>query len=78
MVTDKQCRIDIIQNVHQGSRSNVKAVVCHRSSQEELPPNKRYRVDFIGILSLMMWQTISKTAIIARNICQCQKKLKKN
>ena len=32
VVTDKQCRIDIIQNVHQRSRSNVKAVVCHRSS----------------------------------------------
>ena len=64
VVTGKQRRIDIIHDVHQRLGNNVKL---------ELPPTKRYRVDFIGIPSSMMWQTMSKAAIIARNICLYQK-----
>ena len=58
MVTGKQRKINIIHDVHQLLGNNVKALL----------PTKRYRMNFIGILSSAMWQSISKAAIIARNI----------
>ena len=57
--------------------NNVKAVVVS-SHLRRTSTYQRYRVDFLGILSSMIWQTTSKAAIIARNIYQCQKNLKKN